>query len=162
MKKILILVLGIVFLLVSCQNKTENVLINIKYVGNYDHAMDIFLSNYKPSIKIDNAYQSIYEVKNEEILQEVEKYIIGNHSEKTYRTNKLQITITKNKNEKKYFFNSKDGAKFIDYLIDNIEVKNSTTNKHKTNQYFLESELPPFKNQLKMYSGKEWMNEKSE
>lgn len=159
MKKILILVLAVVFLLVSCQNKTENILINIEYVGNYDNAMNIFLSNYKPNIKIDNAFQSIYEVKNKEILKEVEEYIIENQSEKTYRTNKLKITITKNKNEKKYFFNSEDGSKFIDYLIDNIEVKNSTTNKYRTNQYFLESELPPFKNQLKVYSGKEWMNE---
>lgn len=162
MKKIVILVLGVIFLLGGCQNKTENILINIKYIGNYDRPMDIFLSNYHPSIKIDNAYQSIYEVKNEKVLKEVEKYIITNHTEKTYRTNKLKVTIVKNNGEKKYFFSSESGMEFIDYLLDNIEVKNSTTTKYKTNQYILESELPPFKNQLKLYSGKEWMNEKSE
>lgn len=161
MKKILILVLGAIFLLGGCQNKTENILINIKYIGNYDRPMDIFLSNYQPSIKIDDAYQSIYEVKNEKVLKEVEKYIIKNHTEKTYRTNKLKVTIIKNKNENDYFFNSESGIKFIDNLIDNVQVKNSKTNKYKTNQYFIESELPPFKNQLKLYSGKEWMNEKS-
>lgn len=159
MKKILILVLSAIFLLGGCQNKTENILINIRYIGNYDRAMDIFLSNYKPNIKIDNAYQSIYEVKNEKILEEVEKYIIKNQSEKTYRTNKLKVTIIKNKKEEIFFFNSEKGINFIDYLIDNIKVKNSDTNKYKTNQYFIESELPPFRNQLKVYSGREWMNE---
>lgn len=159
MKKILILVLSAIFLLGGCQNKTENILINIRYIGNYDRAMDIFLSNYKPNIKIDNAYQSIYEVKNEKVLEEVEKYIIKNQSEKTYRTNKLKVTIIKNKKEEIFFFNSEKGINFIDYLIENIKVKNSETNKYKTNQYFIESELPPFRNQLKVYSGREWMNE---
>ncbi|SHE73725.1 hypothetical protein [Chryseobacterium vrystaatense] len=159
MKKILILVLSAIFLLGGCQNKTENILINIRYIGNYDRAMDIFLSNYKPNIKIDNAYQSIYEVKNEKVLEEVEKYIIKNQSEKTYRTNKLKVTIIKNKKAEIFFFNSEKGINFIDYLIENIKVKNSETNKYKTNQYFIESELPPFRNQLKVYSGREWMNE---
>lgn len=160
MKNILILILSVIFLLEGCKNKVENILINIKYIGNYDRPMDIFLSNYQPSIKIDNAFQSIYEVENENVLKKVEEYIIINHTEKTYRTNKLKVIIIKNKDEKKYFFNAGDGIRFIDYLIENIKVKNNEDNKYKNNQYFIESELPSFKNQLKSYSGKEWMNEK--
>lgn len=160
MKKILVLTLSAVFLLISCQSKTEDILINIAYVGNYDHAMNIFLTNYQPKINIDNAYQSIYEVKNKEELTRVKKYILKNHSEKTYRTNKLKVVVIAGTDEKVYFFNSEDGIKFIDYLINNIVVENSRTNKHQTNQYFIESELPPFKNQLKAYSGREWMNER--
>ncbi|EKB60685.1 hypothetical protein [Bergeyella zoohelcum] len=91
MKNILILILSVIFLLEGCKNKVENILINIKYIGNYDRPMDIFLSNYQPSIKIDNAFQSIYEVENENVLKKVEEYIIINHTEKTYRTNKLKV-----------------------------------------------------------------------
>lgn len=159
MKKIIIFVLGAIFIIISCREKTENILINIKYVGNYDHAMDVFLTNYQPTIKIDNAYQSIYEVKNGEMLEVAEKYIVNNYSKKTYRTNKLEVNLTIDNKEEIYFFNADDGIRFIDFLINHLKVKNSTTNKYQTNQYFIESELPPFKNHLKDYSGKEWMNE---
>lgn len=159
MKKIIIFVLVAIFTIISCHKKTENILINITYVGNYDHAMDVFLTNYQPTIKIDNAYQSIYEVKNVGMLEVVENYIIKNYSTRTYRTNKLKVVLTIDNKEKIYFFNSKDGIDFIDYLINNVEIKSSKTNKYQTNQYFIESELPPFKNHLKDYSGREWMNE---
>ncbi|OJX33141.1 MAG: hypothetical protein BGO86_03870 [Chryseobacterium sp. 36-9] len=160
MKKLLIYILGTVFLLINCQNKTENILINVKYVGNYDHAMDTFLTNDQPNIKIDNAYQSIYEVKNKKILEKVKDYVIENHSKNTYRTNKLKVAITVNRKEKNYFFNSKDGIKFIDFLIQEVSVKTDPKNQYSNDEYFKTSELPPFKNQLKAYSGREWMYEK--
>ncbi|WP_187478104.1 hypothetical protein [Amniculibacterium sp. G2-70] len=161
MKKILILVLGMVFLLISCQNRTENILINVNYVGNYDHQMDILITN---KIKKDtNIYkQRSYAVTAEKMLDKIRDYVIENHSKKTFRTNKLKVVVFVDKKEEIYYFNAKDGIKFIDYLMKNIRIKDSKTYQYQTNQYFLESELPPFKNQLKIYSGKEWMNEKSE
>lgn len=159
MKKILIIIFGAIFIIISCHKKTENILINIKYVGNYDHAMDVFLTNYQPNIKIDNAYQSIYEIEEGIMLEKVKKYVENQHSKHVYKTNKIKVTVIMDNNEKIYFFNADDGIKFINFLIANIKVQNSKTNKYTTNQYFIESELPPFKNHLKDYSGREWMNE---
>lgn len=159
MKKVIIFIFGAIFMIISCQNKTENILINITYVGNYDHAMDVYLTNYHPNIKIDNSYQSIYAAEDEKMLEKVKNYVVDNHSKHIYRTNKLKVILTTNNKEKIYFFNAADGIKFIDFLIIHVKVENSETNKYQTNQYFIESELPPFKNQLKDYSGREWMNE---
>lgn len=159
MKNLLIVFLSIFFLCSSCQSKPLDSEINIVYVGNYDFPMDIILTNYEAPIE-SKPYQSIYEVKKGEMINKVVKYILANHSNKTYRTNKLKVIVTTKNKKSSYYFNAEDGVKLISFLISNVEVNNSKINKYKTNQYFLESELPPFKNQLEAYSGREWMNEK--
>lgn len=122
--------------------------------------MDIYLTNYQPNIKIDIANQSIYEVKNKKILEKVNNYVTENHSKKIYRTNKLKVAIVVDGKVKNYFFNSKDGINFIDFLIKDLSIKTDPKNQYSNDEYFKTSELPPFKNQLKEYCGKEWMSER--
>lgn len=155
--KIIILIFSALFLFIGCQCKSEKISVNISYVGNQDLRMDIVLANNRVKKDTNIYYQRSYEVKNSCIMQNIKDYIIRNHSQKLYRTNKLKITITEGKENKIYYFNAEDGIKFIDLLIKKVSVKADPKNQYSNDEYFKTSELPPFKNQLKSYLGKEWM-----
>jgi len=158
MKKIFLLIsIFTSFIFISnCQCRTDDIIVNIRYVGNFDLPMDILLTNIT-NLKKREIYQSVYEVEEKCMMQNVKTFVINHHSKETHKINKLKITIFTNKKEQVYFFNGKDGIDFIDFLINNTSVKTNSKNKYANDAYFKESELSSIKYQLKTYSGKEWM-----
>ena len=120
--------------------------------------MDVFISNYNKTVG-DDAYQTNYQVKNDLMLENLKNYIEKNYSKKVFKSNKLKVTVEFHKNSNVLYFNAQDGSKLIDYIIQNVTVKDDSKNIYQNNNYFKNSELPPFKYHLNKYSGKEWMNE---
>lgn len=145
MKKIL-LIFSAFFLFISCQCKSDDISINISYVGNYDFPTDIFLTNYEILKKIE-VYQSVYEVNNSCVMIDVRNYIIKNHSREFSKFNKLKIIIAEKNIEKIYYFNADDGIKFINYLRKNVYIKKD--NKYFNDQYFKNNLLSSLEYKLK-------------
>lgn len=153
-----VILLLLTTILLNCSCRPENIIINIKYVGDFDFPMDVYLANYIHT-RNSEKYQQSYLVEDGCSMSKIADYVIENQSKKTFRSNKLKIAIFKGSTEETYYFDAKDGTQFIEFLIKNIDVKSDLPDNPFGNKYFKNSELPPYINQLKSYSGREWMNE---
>ena len=96
MKKIFLLIsIFTSFIFISnCQCRTDDIIVNIRYVGNFDLPMDILLTNIT-NLKKREIYQSVYEVEEKCMMQNVKTFVINHHSKETHKINKLKITIFK-------------------------------------------------------------------
>ncbi|MEN2433880.1 hypothetical protein AAH994_00485 [Weeksellaceae bacterium A-14] len=160
MKNILIYIFFGVF--ISCCKTEPKIVAQIDYFGNQDRRRIIYISNFKNSLENNvlgkYGFQYVCQVDGRCTITKIKKYVQKNNTKRKLNNfNKLRIVFHENNNKTTYFFDAKDGIKFLIFLEKDVKIKEDKNDPTLNNEVFKNDILEPFKFYLKTNAGQECM-----